>query len=102
MQSIAWASMLTQNLHTESFTQSISDTFDGKHPCKFCMQISAGKKAERKAELPLQLKKLEFVAGREVFVFSAPQEFRLSPGIIQQFDGLARRPSVPPPRPVAA
>lgn len=102
LQTIAWADMLAQNLQTESVTAALTKTFDGEHPCKMCKQISAGKKAEKKSELPLQLKKVEFVNDPPVFVFAAPQDFRLAPVLLSELDGLNHPPSVPPPRSPAA
>jgi len=102
LQTIAWADMLTTNLQTESVANALTKTFDGAHPCKMCKQISAGKKAEKKSELPLQLKKMEFVNERPGFVFAAPQDFRLAPVLLSELDGLSRQPSVPPPRSLAA
>ena len=98
MQTIAWADMLAINLQTESVSAAITKTFDGAHPCKMCQQISAGKKAEKRADLPLEIKKLEFVSARPVFVFFAPQDFRLILVLAFAPDGLTHRPSVPPPR----
>ena len=102
LQTVAWADMLAKNLLTESVSDAITKTFDGQHPCKMCKQISAGKKAEKQSELPLQIKKLEFVSERPAFVFIAPQEFRLSPVFLSALDGLTHLPSVPPPRALAA
>jgi hypothetical protein len=100
LQTVAWADMLAKNLQTESVSVAITKTFDGEHPCKMCKQISAGKQAEKKSELPLQIKKLEFVSERPVFIFVAPQDFRLAPVLLAPLDGLTHRPSVPPPRSV--
>ncbi len=101
LQTIAWADMLAKNLQTESVSDAITKTFDGQNPCKMCKQISAGKTAEKQSELPLQIKKLEFVTERPVFVFAAPQDFRLAPALVFSIDGLTHRPSVPPPRSLA-
>lgn len=102
LQTIAWADMLAQNLQTESVGAAISKTFDGEHPCQMCKQISAGKKAEKKTGLALQIKKLEFVNERPAFIFAAPIEFCLAPVLTAESDGLTHRPSVPPPRSFAA
>ena len=102
LQTVAWADMLTKNLQTESVAAAITKTFDGEHPCKICKQISAGKNAEKKADLPLQIIKLEFVSVRPVFVFAAPRDFQLVPVFLSSLDGLTHRPSVPPPRSFAA
>lgn len=98
LQTIAWADMLATHLRTDSVSEAITKTFDGEHPCQMCHQISAGKKAEKKADLPLPIKKQEFVTERPVFVFVAPQDFRLAPSGHSHLDGLIHRPAVPPPR----
>ncbi len=98
LQTIAWTKMLADNLQTATLEAALTKTFDGKHPCKLCKSIDAGKRAEKKADLPLEIKKLEFVSQCPVFVFSAPQDFRLVPVFASISDGLTHRPSVPPPR----
>lgn len=98
LQTIAWADMLTKNLQTESVGAAIAKTFDGEHPCKMCKQISAGKKAEKQADLPLQIKKLEFVSIRPTWLILAPQVFEVLPEAAFHFESISHRPSVPPPR----
>jgi len=98
LQTVAWTNMLANNLRTDSMAAALAKTFDGKHPCQMCKKISAGKQSEKKTELPLPIKKLEFVSERPMFVFSAPQDFRLTPVLDSTSDGLTHRPSVPPPR----
>lgn len=101
LQTVAWADMLAKNLQTESVGEAITKTFDGAHPCKLCKQISSGKETEKKSDLPLQIKKLEFVSERPVFIFSAPQDFQIVLESFSSGDGLTHRPSVPPPRSLA-
>jgi len=98
LQTIAWADMLAKNLRTETVAVAITKTFDGQNPCPMCKEISAGKKEEKKSELPLQIKKLEFIAERPAFVFIAPSDFYLGPVFLSAFDELTQRPAVPPPR----
>jgi hypothetical protein len=98
LQTIAWADMLATNLQTESVGTAITKTFDGAHPCKMCKQISTGKQEEKKSDLPMQLKKLEFVSARPIGVVFAPQNFCFTPESVFTFDSLPHRPSVPPPR----
>lgn len=101
LQTIAWANMLSQNLQSDSVATAISKTFDGAHPCKMCQRIAAGKQDEKKADLPLQVKKLEFVTDRPILVFSAPTDFCLVQVTTHSPDGLTHRPAVPPPRTAA-
>lgn len=98
LQAVAWTNMLATNLRTDSFEEAVTKTFDGQHPCKLCKTISAGKKSERKSELPTLAKKLEFVSGRSPFVFSAPQDFRFQPDLAVYFLSSRNQPPAPPPR----
>ena len=42
--------MLASNLGTTSIREAWSKTFDGKHPCKLCKVVHAGKSAEKKQD----------------------------------------------------
>ena len=98
LQTVAWTNMLAENLRTTSVTMAVEKTFDGKHPCCLCKAITQGKKSEKKAEFPLQLKKMEFISERFNFVFCPPQDFRLVPELSVSVYDFASRPPVPPPR----
>ena len=50
LQSAAWIGMLASNLSTTSIREAWSKTFDGKHPCKLCKVVHAGKSAEKKQD----------------------------------------------------
>src|SRR5262245_52811445 len=60
LQSVAWTTMLADNLRTASFPVAVERTFDGKHPCSLCKQIAKGKQTEKKAEFRVELNKFEF------------------------------------------
>ena len=60
LQTVAWTTMLADNLRTHSLSESVARTFDGKYPCPICKAIAAGKKSEKKNEFTLQTQKLEF------------------------------------------
>lgn len=99
LQTVAWTSMLAQNLRSGSLEAAITKTFDGEHPCQLCKVISAGKKAEKKTDFPSSsAKKLEFVSERLTFIFSPPQAFRLLPEVEVTPHACHNRPPVPPPR----
>ena len=98
LQSVAWTTMLADNLRTASFTQALQRTFDGRHPCSLCKQITAGRKSEKKAEFPLQFQKLEFIHAGTCFTFAAPSHFRLAGAAIDSLQSLSHSPPVPPPR----
>lgn len=98
LQSVAWTNMLAENLREVSVTEAFEKTFDGQHPCRLCTAIKEGKKTEKKSELPMPLKKLEFVSEKPVFIFSAPQDFRLAPAPVFSQPVFSTQPPVPPPR----
>jgi hypothetical protein len=98
LQSVAWTTMLADNLRTASFTQALERTFDGKHPCLLCKQITAGKKSEKKAEFPLQFKQLEFTHAATCFIFAAPADFWLAGASVASPQTLTHSPPVPPPK----
>jgi hypothetical protein len=98
MQSVAWATMLADNAHTASLTQALEKTFDGKHPCALCKQISRGKQSERKSDFQSDLKKLEFLNDPLAFWLRSPEHFDLLPESNIPAAGLMEQPPVPPPR----
>src|SRR5258706_3932331 len=79
LQSVAWTTMLAENLQSVSVSQALVKTFDGKHPCPLCKAVAAGKDSEKKSDFTLELKKLEFPPAPERFVLVAPVQFRLLP-----------------------
>ena len=102
LQSIAWTGMLASNLQESSFTSAIERTFGGEHPCCLCKQISKGKKAERKSDLQLTWKKLEFPLSTQMLKFiphSRCIELRRIHFFAKQ---LTYSPPVPPPRSISS
>ena len=98
LQSVAWTTMLADNLRTHSLSESVARTFDGEHPCPICRAIAAAKKSEKKGEFALPMQKLEFPPFKESFVFVAPSQFRLLAPANTFADSLVQKPLVPPPR----
>lgn len=97
LQTVAWTNMLADNLQTASLSDALTKTFDGKHPCTMCREISAAKKTEKKTELPNPGKKLEFVSERPAFVFSAPVDFQLLKPLTESVASWSEAPPTPPP-----
>ena len=98
LQSVAWTSMLADNLRTDSLEVAVIKTFDGQHPCKLCKVVSAGKKSEKQVEFPSLAKQLEFTLSAHPFVFSAPAQFYLQAEPRTQSHSTLWTPPVPPPR----
>ena len=99
LQSVAWTTMLADNLRTHSFSESVARTFDGKHPCPICRAIAAGKKSEKQNEFTLKMQKLEFPPARANPILFAPSDFQLLP-VPADFlsESLPQKPLTPPPR----
>lgn len=85
-----------------SFAEAIVKTFDGKHPCALCKDISKSRQAEKKSDSNLDLKKQEFPYIASVFIFNAPAIFwEMDDGTSANSD-VTHGPPVPPPRFVQA
>jgi hypothetical protein len=98
LQTVAWTTMLADNLHGHSFTEAMTHTFDGQHPCCLCKAIAAGKKSEQKNEFTTQMQKLEFPPAKENFVLIAPSQFHCFSFVNSFTDSLTQKPPTPPPR----
>ena len=97
-QAFAWATMLANNLRTQSVTEAFSETFDGKHPCPLCKAIAAGKKSEKKSESVSTTFKFEYLPPGDQLALFSPDRFP----VYSQSNLFAKatfpRPPVPPPR----
>ncbi|HXR04717.1 MAG TPA: hypothetical protein VN836_08430 [Verrucomicrobiae bacterium] len=98
LQSVAWTTMLANNLRTHSLSESVARTFDGKYPCPICKAIAAAKKSEKKNEFTAQTQKPEFPPAKENPVLMAPSHFQLLPQVNFFADLLTQKPLLPPPR----
>ena len=98
LQTVAWTTMLADNLQSNSFQVAAEKTFDGKHPCCLCKAIAAGKQSEKKTEFSFLSQKLEFPPPKENFILIAPAQFQLLP--LENFPAksFASKPLLQPPR----
>jgi hypothetical protein len=98
LQTVAWTTMLADNLHSVSFCDAMTETFDGQHPCALCKAIAAAKQSEKKTEFSFPSQKLEFPPLKENFVLVAPSQFQLLPSADSFAESLVHPPLTPPPR----
>jgi hypothetical protein len=98
LQSVAWTTMLAENLHTNSVKEAFAHTFDGKHPCCLCRAIAKEKQSEKKNDLQLESRKLDFSHIASEFVFCPPSLFYEIPGANETASLLAHAPALPPPK----
>lgn len=98
LQTVAWTTMLAKNLQTDSFSEAVSKTFDGEHPCCMCKAIASGKMAEKEAEVIAPVLKMEFPPCEETLTFFPPGRFELLPQSNTFAELTGAKPPVPPPR----
>jgi hypothetical protein len=98
LQTVAWTTMLADNLCTHSVKEAMTETFDGNHPCPLCKAIAAGKQSERKTEFSFQSQKLEFPPLKENFVVVAPSQFQLLSLENSVAKSFVQKPLLQPPR----
>lgn len=98
LQSVAWTAMLAENLHTTSWEHAIKCTFDGKHPCCLCREIARARQSEKKSDVSLELRKLDYSHTSFEFVFCAPTDFYEMRDPNDAATSLKRAPAVPPPK----
>ena len=98
LQSVAWTTMLAENLGCGSVGEAVSLTFDGKHPCPLCKAIAAGKKSEKKKDSTLQLQKFEFPPASGNAALPAPRQFEAPLPSVAFPKVHIQSPPVPPPR----
>jgi hypothetical protein len=98
LQTVAWTTMLAANLTASSFSQAVSDTFDGEHPCPLCKKLAAAKKAGKKSEDAAPGLKMEYPPAAESIVLFAPASFQLLPLRNAFADSVSFKPPLPPPR----
>ena len=94
LQTVAWTTMLAENLRSDSFSEAVSKTFDGEHPCCLCKAIAATKKSE--AVAPTLKMEYPPVAGK--MNLFPPAQFELLPQNDFFADVFSSPPPLPPPR----
>jgi hypothetical protein len=98
LQTLAWTGMIVTYSRQDSFTEAISKTFDGQHPCPLCRAIQKGR-AEEKKQAPAG-----FVVKLDLGPVWQPVEFdfRCPRDRVPLCDATAsllhHRPPKPPPR----
>jgi len=101
LQTVAWTGMIIKYSHDGSFTEAVSKTFDGKHPCCLCKMIQQGRGAEKKQEQQeVKPIKLEFclIGNSETFDFTCHRERIFSAGSVPK----SHSDEPPKPRPRTA
>jgi hypothetical protein len=98
LQSIAWTTMLADNLGRCSLSEAVHQTFDGRHPCCLCKAIAEGKKSEEKKDFTPASQRLEFPLLKEGIAVIAPAVIAPAAPADTFADLLSQKPPTPPPR----
>jgi hypothetical protein len=98
LQTVAWTTMLADNLHSASLNEALVKTFDGQHPCCLCKAIAAEKKNRQKHDFALTVQKLEFPPLAREIALNPPSPCALFPSKDCFADSLTHEPLLPPPR----
>jgi hypothetical protein len=98
LQSIAWTTMLADNLHSSSLKDAVTKTFDGKHPCCICKTVHEGRSEDQKKEFSTTSFKLEFPPLAENPALATPPLLQLFIRENITSESLFEKPATPPPR----
>ena len=98
LQSVAWTTMLVNNLTANPVSTAIERTFDGEHPCPLCKAIAKGRKAEKKTDTLISLKKLEALNQSAGLLIAAPAAYPRIEGRQSFAATVPTPPPTPPPR----
>jgi len=100
LQSVAWMGMVINFSQTETLAEAVSNTFDGKHPCKLCKVVARGKASEQKQErLKVQTKLEPWVTQQGITLFTPRLVAEPFPSVVLPLLVRDGKPPVPPPRP---
>ncbi len=103
-QSIAWAQMAVTYSKQSTLTQGLSETFDGKHPCKVCHEIQRGRDRESSEKQTAARVEIKFetypIPATTPLLSRLPAGYlsKALPGSYGTVDSWSQSPPVPPPQ----
>lgn len=98
LQSVAWVGMVVTYSQDSTFTEALSKTFDGRHPCKLCKAVQEGKRSEKKQDVIKVESKKEFCFNSSVSIPCPPSVLTLLSAANDSALSRTETPPVPPPR----
>ena len=102
LQSVAWTTMLAENLETQPLNQAIVCTFDGKHPCCLCKQIAKARQSQKKSDFHLEWRTLDCSWSNLQIALYPPADFYELSAANETPSLLDHAPAVPPPKTILA
>ena len=98
LQSVAWVGMVVDYSRAAPLTEALSKTFDGKHPCRLCKLVKAGKAAEQNQHVQKPVTKIDFFLQSQQSPLSPAPSFS-QPASREPFSPQRlETPPSPPPR----
>lgn len=98
LQSIAWTTMLVQNVRQTSLTAAVAKAFDGDHPCNLCKGIQKEQNSQKKNEVRTAPAKPDFICSTRSFRVVRPFDLLVYPEVVARPAARSLAPLVPPPR----
>jgi len=98
LQSIAWTTMLVENVWHTPLSEAVAKTFDGGHPCTLCHAVAEGKKSEKKSEILPMVAKIDLICAVHPTNLIPPWASIEYPRMHRAIAKRSQAPPVPPPR----
>lgn len=98
LQTIAWTGMIISYSQENSFSEALSMTFDGAHPCCLCKAIKQGRAAEKQQEKLAPTNKLTPVIIWQSPLYCFDSERGMISAVDEFFPQSRNSPPKPPPR----
>lgn len=98
LQSVAWVGMAVDYSQDATLAEALAKTFDGKHPCKICKVVEAGKKSEQKQSSLKVETKFDFWMTNAASLLDPPNPFVVLPARPSAVEVHSESPPTPPPR----
>lgn len=108
LQVAAWTGMAFDYGARYGLTKGLDRTFDGKHPCPLCKQISLARQSDKESKpavtltlTPIKLACAPATVGAAPH-FVSPSDTHVYFDVVENFTTRSDRPASPPPRNLAA
>ena len=98
LRTVAWVNMFVTFVQTDSVSEALTKTFDGKHPCSLCKFVKSAEQSEKKQESIKVEAKLDLILTLESCRLTPPPDYTLLPLLDHTSSGRTESPPVPPPR----
>ena len=98
LQVVAWVNMTVSYAQDATLGEALVKTFDGKHACKLCKLVDAGKQKEQQQSTALQKHKLELISSAASDWLTVPLAYSTEFSETFPWRSYTEPPTPPPPR----